>query len=869
MPPLTFLYINAALDRCGIGADERLAGFTERHKVQLMVPPLETATDITGAIVGNNSSGVVFEMTKGWADLEQIRLARVALNSRKQAWFYWPAESAIECIDESRLTSYRNLGVLAASFDSVRPAAEFVATRFVHPARAILNSTRSLMSSSQLAAACLAGLETIASQAMPVPIVNSHEAAGTGVYLRTDYWAPLKSGGSYGHTCYLAKALAGTVKRLVCFSPSHYELLTELGLEQIVLPPPQAFIGERSLLAANGHYYPILKTALSVLRPSFIYERLCLGNYCGARLSQELKIPYIVEYNGSEIDMNRSFTGREFRHEAVYLKAEDAAFRQATAISVVSQPIKDDLAARGVDTAKIIVNPNGVDLTAYDTATESTRAQIRSELGCDSSHRVIGFIGTFGGWHGIDVLAEAIPRVCARRPDARFLLIGDGVKKALIDKTVSDHKLESRVITRGQVPQREGARLLQACDIYVSPHNKVMTGGRFFGSPTKLFEYMALGGGIVASDLDQIGEVLTPSIRAKNLNGTRPAPVSGERAILCTPGSVDELVAGIDYLVDDPQTCRVLGNNARKAAADYFSWDRHVMKLWDFIRERSPAPEPTPTRSTRASISTGDAYKDEVQNQWDNNPCGSQYAQQANSHTLQWFKEIEAHRYEQYAPWMPETMEFALHRGKQLLEIGGGLGTDLAQFATNGAVVTDVDLSAGHLELAQENFRLRGLDGRFVHQDAEKLPFEDRSFDVVYSNGVIHHTPNTALLVSEIYRILKPGGRVIVMVYAENSLHYWGQQVFRLGLLGGMLRQYSAGEIMSRNVEMTANDARPLVKVYTKGQLRRLFRGFDGVQICQRQLTPAELPLLGKLLPVHVAQRFLGWNLILKANKPS
>src|SRR5207248_8519888 len=120
----------------------------------------------------------------------------------------------------------------------------------------------------------------------------------------------------------------------------------------------------------------------------------CLGNYCGAQLSRELGIPYIVEYNGSEIEMNRSFSGRSFRYENVYLKAEEAAFRQATVISVVSDPLKDDLVARGIDGSKIIVNPNAVNLDAYPVVAEDTKSDIRSEFGWNSSHRVIGFIGT-------------------------------------------------------------------------------------------------------------------------------------------------------------------------------------------------------------------------------------------------------------------------------------------------------------------------------------------------------------------------------------------------------------------------------------------------------------------------------------------
>jgi ubiquinone/menaquinone biosynthesis C-methylase UbiE len=274
------------------------------------------------------------------------------------------------------------------------------------------------------------------------------------------------------------------------------------------------------------------------------------------------------------------------------------------------------------------------------------------------------------------------------------------------------------------------------------------------------------------------------------------------------------------------------------------------------------------TRESRsaATIQTGDAYKDQVQAQWNNNPIGSQYARGSQPQTLEWFLEIEKHRYATYAPWMPKTMEFGGHAGHDVLEVGGGVGTDLAQFAAHGARVTDLDLSAGHLRLAEENFRLRGLEGRFIHHDAESLPFDDRSFDLVYSNGVLHHTPNTLAAVHEIHRVLRPGGRAIVMVYAESSLHFWRKLVWQYGVQQQLLDRMSMGEIMSRSVERTANDARPLVKVYTRPRLRRMFAEFPRVEILQRQLLAEELPyLLQWTLPL--SERCLGWNLIIKATK--
>lgn len=179
----------------------------------------------------------------------------------------------------------------------------------------------------------------------------------------------------------------------------------------------------------------------------------------------------------------------------------------------------------------------------------------------------------------MDVLAEALPRLCKANPKIRFLLIGDGKFKHLVDEAIQRNRIEAQVRCTGRVAHREGARLLAACDIFVSPHSSHMVDSRFFGSPTKLFEYMAMGGGIVASDLEQIGEVLSPAVRAADL--TRGAfSVSDQRAVLCRPGSVEEFVEAVSFLARSPSLCEQLGRNARAAAAAHFSWRRHVERLW-------------------------------------------------------------------------------------------------------------------------------------------------------------------------------------------------------------------------------------------------------------------------------------------------
>jgi glycosyltransferase involved in cell wall biosynthesis/ubiquinone/menaquinone biosynthesis C-methylase UbiE len=647
------------------------------------------------------------------------------------------------------------------------------------------------------------------------------------------------------------------------------------------MPQPSATRNEDDMGAATAHYLEFLRPQFEKLRPAYIYERLCIGNTAAATLSAEFHVPYIVEYNGSEISMRRSFDNSGYVYEAEYLEGEALAFEQATLISVVSAEIRRSLVSRGIDPAKILVNPNGVDLDAYRPAPPDLRESIRSSLGFSPTDRVIGFTGTFGGWHGIDVLSEAIPRICKNDPTAKFLLIGDGAFKHQVENAITTYGMANRVVDVGRVPQVEGARLMKACDIYVSPHSAHMVDSKFFGSPTKVFEYMALGGGIVASDLEQIGQVLSPALTPAE--AARGEPVADERAVLCAPGNVGEFVDAVTALVRQPETARALGRNAREAAAAHYAWTRHVANLWQFLRgdhlgseiaadlRRKPKGRiGAPVAARHDVIATGDAYKDQVQRQWNHDPAGSHYVVEAAAHTRDWFLEAERHRYGEYAPWMPETMEFDRHAGEEVLEIGGGMGTDLAQFARHGARVTDVDLSSGHLTLAKENFLVRGLEGRFVQHDAETLQFPDNTFDVVYSNGVLHHTPNTRRVVNEIFRVLKPGGRAIVMVYAEDSLHYWRNIIWHIGLKQGHLRRYSVSELMSRSVERSDNAAaHPLVKAYTRKRLRPMFADFTGISIVQRQMSPRGAAKGARFIPLQRIGQIVGWNIVIKARKPT
>ena len=257
--------------------------------------------------------------------------------------------------------------------------------------------------------------------------------------------------------------------------------------------------------------------------------------------------------------------------------------------------------------------------------------------------------------------------------------------------------------------------------------------------------------------------------------------------------------------------------------------------------------------------------------QWGQDPCGAEYDREHELGTREFFDAIERHRYSEYAPWMPRLMEFEKFRGARLLEVGCGMGTDLLQFSRGGSRCVGIDLTPRSIEITQHRFKLYGADGTFMISDGEHLPFRDESFDVVYSNGVLHHTPDTKGAIREVHRVLKPGGVAKVMLYHRNSLNYWFEIVLRRGVLGGQfLRGRSAEEIMSHVIEYSDHGATPLVKVYSKTQARALFSLFKDVKVDVEQLTRAELRFLSPLVSDSMLDKLrkrIGWNVIITAIK--
>src|SRR5262249_43087432 len=198
--------------------------------------------------------------------------------------------------------------------------------------------------------------------------------------------------------------------------------------------------------------------------------------------------------------------------------------------------------------------------------------------------------------------------------------------------------------------------------------------------------------------------------------------------------------------------------------------------------------------------------------------------------------------------WIPRLLEFSKHGGETLLGLGNGLGTDWVQYARHGAEVIACCPAAEQLALIQRNFALRGLHGAFLHANPQAIPLQSASIDVVCVTNLLQDIPDPAAVIDEIYRLLKPGGKVLAVMPARFDIDFWRRRCLP------WLRARS-----STHLQTTSFSARTL---------RQLFGRFVEAHVSKRHLRRTEVPHLWRWLPHPLLERLLGRLLIIKAFKP-
>jgi SAM-dependent methyltransferase len=250
---------------------------------------------------------------------------------------------------------------------------------------------------------------------------------------------------------------------------------------------------------------------------------------------------------------------------------------------------------------------------------------------------------------------------------------------------------------------------------------------------------------------------------------------------------------------------------------------------------------------------------------WSNRACGTLNAgENAAAGSLAFFSRMAERRYGRDDPWVPAVLDFASMAGKQVLEIGHGMGCDLVHAAKAGATVHGVDITPHHHEIAKEHFAANGLQADLRLCDASQLPFASNSLDIVFSVGALHHTNDTIRCISEAYRVLKPGGTFIMALY-----HFWSLPHLHLlyhGILRGNLRRLGYRNLLF-TIEGGADGVtiKPLVKLYSRRVVRTILADFSEttIQICG--LAYDRIPLVGRFMPSTVGkwlERNWGWYLV-------
>jgi ubiquinone/menaquinone biosynthesis C-methylase UbiE len=265
-------------------------------------------------------------------------------------------------------------------------------------------------------------------------------------------------------------------------------------------------------------------------------------------------------------------------------------------------------------------------------------------------------------------------------------------------------------------------------------------------------------------------------------------------------------------------------------------------------------------------------YTREAQKHWNRTPCGTGHHLAGLEYgSLEFFEAIRHSRYEVTDRWMKRTIDFTCGRNKRLLEIGHGLGTDLLTFCEAGAEVYGIDIAEEHHRLAKRNFALHGRQCVLKLCNCAEIDFPSEFFDVVYSHGVLHHTTHTVRGIGEAYRVLKPGGLFIMSLYHTWSAFHLFNRLLVEGLVKGRLRKLGYRGLMA-TVENGADgmEIKPLVKTYTKRQLRLLLEDFSTVRLEIAHFQRGHLPKIGRLMPIgleRALEPYVGWYVVAFATR--
>ena len=392
-----------------------------------------------------------------------------------------------------------------------------------------------------------------------------------------DLGIPVLGGkGASAHVRALATALAGTGHEVAVAAGSlvrsPWERPAAVDVPVVHLPPSERTTATFAALKARGAVLgaagPVagevrrilyddellaqLRARVAHERPDVVYERASLHTTAGARLAEELEVPYIVEVNAPLALEQATYRGNGLA--AFAAAAERRTLRAAGAVVAVSAALSDYVVSLGVEPAKVSVLPNGVDPERFRPSPVDGRT--RQRLGLDGAP-VLGFVGGLRPWHGVD----ALPGLLRRLDRARLVVVGDGPLRASLDQRLRDYGVRDRVVFTGLIPHEEVPDVVRALDVALAPYEPL--DHPFYFSPLKLFEAMACGVPVVAARIGQIEEVVE----------------DGQTGLLYRPGDEDALAGACERLLADEDLRARIGAAAATAVRVRYTWRANAERI--------------------------------------------------------------------------------------------------------------------------------------------------------------------------------------------------------------------------------------------------------------------------------------------------
>jgi len=309
----------------------------------------------------------------------------------------------------------------------------------------------------------------------------------------------------------------------------------------------------------NTEFFRVADECARRLLPTFIYERYSLWGTAGQRLARKYSIPLVLEVNSP-----LAYEEHKYREGSLFPSfarwAEQRIWRRADLLVAVSQSFHSHFERAGVAPEKVRILPNAVDTSLFRAGLD--HGLPRSQLKLDGRF-VVGFVGSFKVWHGVDFLFKAFARLRAEDAAYHLLLVGDGPMRAALEEETRRLGLQEAVTLVGSVPHEEVPRYLALMDVAVAPYPALED---FYFSPLKLYEYMAGSRAVVASRIGQVAEVV-----ADGLTG-----------LLYEPDDREALIGCIRRLRADLNLRRELGQNARMACSKN-TWRQNAERVVGWV----------------------------------------------------------------------------------------------------------------------------------------------------------------------------------------------------------------------------------------------------------------------------------------------